>query len=84
MTKEEHKLLIGMLATQLTLTAEIVNTLKDKGTLSPADFQRIWKAAISTGPEKKYFYDQVSQLYVGMAKTLGVNVGLESEPPAAG
>ncbi len=83
MTKEEHKLIIGMLATQLALTSELIATLRENETLRAADFQKIWKAAISTGPEKKYFYDQVLQLYRAMAKAVGVNVEIEDSSPAS-
>jgi hypothetical protein len=83
MNKQEHKLIIGMLATQLALTTELIATLKDKGALGEAEFQKIWKAAISTGPEKMHFYDQVSGLYKAMAKAVGVNVEIDDAPGAA-
>jgi hypothetical protein len=83
MTNKEHKLIIGMLATQLALTTKLIETLRDNSSLSPADFQKIWKDAISTGPEKKHFFEQVSQLYKGMASACGVSVEIDDAPSAA-
>jgi hypothetical protein len=82
-TNEEHKLIIGMLATQLALISELIATLQDNGTLSDRDCQKMWKAAISTGPEKKHFYDEVLGLYKAVAKAVGVNVEIDGEPPLA-
>ncbi len=83
MNTQEHKLLIGMLATQLALTSELIATLRENGTLGEPDQQKIWKAAISTGPEKNYFLSQVSQLYQGMAAALGLKLELGEFPPKA-
>jgi hypothetical protein len=83
MDTQEHKLLIGMLATQLALTSELIATLRENGTLSEPDQQRIWKAAISTGPEKNHFLSQVAQLYQGFASALGVKLDLGDFPPKA-
>jgi hypothetical protein len=69
--------MIGMLATQLALTSRLIATLRDNGTLGEPDFQKIWKDAISTGPEKKFFFDQVSQLYKGMASASGVDLEID-------
>ena len=83
MNAQEHKLIIGMLATQLALTSELIATLRENGTLKTDDEQKIWKASISTGPEKNYFLSQVSQLYQGMASALGLKLDLGEFPPKA-
>lgn len=83
MDAQEHKLIIGMLATQLALLSQLIETLRENGTLGLPDQQQIWKAAISTGPEKNYFLSQVSQLYHGMASALGVKLDLGEFPPKA-
>ena len=83
MDAQEHKLIIGMLATQLALTSQLIVTLKENGTLTAADQQKIWKAAISTGPEKNHFLEQVSQLYQGMGGALGLKIDLGNFPPKA-
>jgi hypothetical protein len=83
MTSGEHKLIIGMLATQLALTTKLIETLRDNRLLSQQDFQKVWKDAISTGPEKKHFFEQVSQLYKGMASACGVSVVIDDAPSPA-
>jgi hypothetical protein len=83
MDTQEHKLFIGMLATQLALTSELIAVLRENGSIQKADEQKIWKDAISTGPEKRHFLEQVSQLYQGMASALGLKLDLGEFPPKA-
>lgn len=77
MTKEEHELIIGMLATQLALTAQLIDTLVANGTLKAADLTRIWRDSLETGPSKKKFLDQVTELYRAMATAYGVKLELD-------
>lgn len=77
MTKEKHKMIIAMLATQLALTSKLVETLVENKTLKAADLTRIWRDALETGPVKKKFLDQVSELYRGMAAIYGVKFELD-------
>ena len=43
MTREEHRLMIGMLANQLALIAELYATLEEKGVLTADDEEAIQK-----------------------------------------
>lgn len=75
MTDQEHRLIVTMLATQLALMTELIDTLRRKELLTEADFQSIWKAAISTDEKKKFFFSQVLRLYKGVAASLDVSLG---------
>ncbi len=81
MNAQEHKLLIGMLATQLALTSKLVSVLRENGSIQEADEQKIWRDVLD--PEKQHFLTQVSLLYQGMASRLGLNLDLGDFPPKA-
>jgi len=82
MNAQEHKLVIGMLATQLAMVSELYVTLKEKGVLQQADIRTIENAALSGAPQA-VFLPQVSQLYQQMASSLGLKLDLGDFPPKA-
>jgi hypothetical protein len=74
MTKEEHKLIIAMLASQLALTSKLVDALVENRTLTPADLTKIWRDALEVGTAKDQFFEQVALRYRAMAARCGVKL----------
>jgi hypothetical protein len=73
MTIKEHKLIVSMLATQLKMYADLINTLRDNGTLKSADLSALQKAAHI--PEDACV-SAVRVQYVAHAKILGLDLDL--------
>ena len=82
MTPKEHFLVFTLFTKHLQLLRILADTMKNNG-IDVSDFDAVEYAATS---DPKALHDvsmMMWQKYVGLAKALGVETGLENHPPPA-
>jgi len=71
MTKEEHALMIGVLATQLELVQALAQILESRNILTQDDVHAF--LAIRTPSERKEMADKAHRIYASVAQRAGID-----------
>ena len=72
MTKEEHALMIGILATQLELVQALAQILESQNILTQDDLQAF--LAIRSVSERKEMTEKARQIYASVARRAGIDI----------
>jgi hypothetical protein len=73
MTANEHKLIKTMLGMQLAMMGELINVLRENGTLKTGDQAQMWNIALQEAGKREIF-SAISDMYARVAATCGVNI----------
>jgi hypothetical protein len=76
MNANEHRLMMMMFAIHLGMMGELINVLRQNGTLKPGDQAEIWKVALQEAGKREVF-SAVSDIYKKAALSCGVDIGLQ-------
>ena len=81
MTQREHTLILMVLVAMMNRIKVMSDVLKSNGLLSVDDERAFAFAANLDALSKSALYEQAKEYYIGLAKILDVQTGLENLPP---
>lgn len=74
MTDKEHKLIKMMFGIHLAMIGELINVLRENGTLKTGDQAQIWNIALQEAGKREIF-SAISDMYKRVADSCGVDIG---------
>lgn len=79
-TRDEHMLIILMLMKQQQALKIVIDALKSRGILAEDDAQAFEFSQMQDAPSNAALFHQVRDNYLFLAKTMGLQTGLEHMP----
>jgi hypothetical protein len=76
MTDKEHRLVAMMFAIHLGMMGELINVLRENGTLKTGDQAQIWNIALQEAGKKEIF-SAIADMYKKVAASCGVDIDLQ-------
>jgi hypothetical protein len=74
MTDKEHRMLVMMFSIHLGMVGELINVLRESGTLKTGDQAQIWNIALQEAGKRELF-SATSDMYKKVAASCGIEIG---------
>lgn len=80
MTRNEHLLVLMLLLKQNQAIKILIDTLKSRGIWTDDDAQAFEYSQMQDAPSNAALFDELKRNYVTLARSLGIQTGLEDIP----